>query len=85
MKKGGTKYNAEDIIEKIVVNAISDPWERNFEGFDGPDKTTIKDVQEVLLKIEHGKDLEAKQNAKKEDCKKGKKRTKEEDKNGKKK
>ena len=71
--------------QKIILNAIPEAWERDFESFDGPDKTTIREVQEVLLKIERCEDLEAKHNAKKEDRQKGKKRTKEGDEKGKKK
>ena len=84
MKTSSLKYSNRKIMEKIVLNDIPDALERDFKSFNGPDKTTIKEVQEALLNIELCKDLGAKHNSKKEDGKKGKKYMKEEDEKGKK-
>ena len=46
------------MIEKLIWNTIPEAWERDFEMFDSPRATTIKQVKTILQKVERCENLE---------------------------
>ena len=50
MKKGQQKYTNQELVEKIIVNAIPEAWEREFKILNGPRAKTMQEVQTILQK-----------------------------------
>ena len=70
MQRRKQKYTDQELIEKIIWNTIPEAWERDFEMFDGPRATTIKQMQTILQKVERCENLEKRTEKKKENSQK---------------